>query len=61
MELQASLVESLHGLSKVIDEKVHLLASKGDESLSELALEVTKHLFDLGILLLFTDMNGADT
>lgn len=48
MDLQPSLVESLHGLSKAIDEKVHLLATSGDEKLSEIALEVTKHLFDLG-------------
>lgn len=48
MDLQPSLVESLHGLSKAIDEKVHLLATSGDEQLSEIALEVTKHLFDLG-------------
>jgi len=48
MELQPALLKSLHGLSSSIDEKVHLLASKGDAGLSELALEVTKHLFDLG-------------
>ena len=48
MDLQPSLVKSLHGLSKAIDEKVHLLATSGDEQLSEIALEVTKHLFDLG-------------
>jgi hypothetical protein len=48
MDLQPSLVESLHGLSKLVDEKVHLLATSGDEKLSEIALEVTKHLFDLG-------------
>lgn len=48
MDLQPSLVESLHGLSKAIDEKVYLLATSGDENLSEIALEVTKHLFDLG-------------
>jgi hypothetical protein len=49
MELQTPLLDSLHGLSKAIDEKVHLLASKGDQTLSELALEVTKHLLDLGM------------
>jgi hypothetical protein len=49
MELQPALLKSLHGLSSSIDEKVHLLASKGDAGLSELALEVTKHLFDLGM------------
>jgi hypothetical protein len=49
MDLQPTLVESLQGLSKAVDDKVHLLASSGDEQLSEIALQVTKHLFDLGM------------
>jgi hypothetical protein len=51
MELQPAFLESLHGLSKSLDEKVHLLASAGDERLAEIALDVTKQLFDLGTCL----------
>jgi hypothetical protein len=58
MDLQPALIQSLHGLSSSIDEKAHLLASKGDAGLSELALEVTKHLFDLGTSPLC--LNGQD-
>lgn len=49
MDLQPALIESLNGLSKSLDDKVHLLASTGDGRLAEIALDVTKQLFDLGM------------
>lgn len=48
-ELQQPLLDSFVALTKQIEDKIHLFATEGgDERLSQVALDVTKQLFDLG-------------
>ena len=48
LELPSALTDGFNQVNKSLDGKIHLLASKGDEELSSSALQVVKHLFDLG-------------
>ena len=48
LDLQPELLDTLKSLTERLDQKIHLLATDGDEQLSQLAAQVTKQLFDLG-------------
>lgn len=48
LDLQPQLLDSLKSFTEQLDQKIHLLATDGDEQLSQIAAQVTKQLFDLG-------------
>ena len=49
VDLQQSLLDNFSVSTKEIEQKIHLFATEGgDERLSQVALDVTKQLFDLG-------------
>lgn len=49
-DMTASTLQALDSLSNGIEQKIHLLASTGDEELAKLALAATKQIFDMGRL-----------
>lgn len=48
LDLQPQLLENLKSFTEILDQKIHLLATDGDEQLAQIAAQVTKQLFDLG-------------
>ena len=48
LDLQPQLLDNLKSFTQILDQKIHLLATDGDEQLAEIAARVTKQLFDLG-------------
>ena len=48
LDLQPQVLQTLKSFTEALDQKIHLLATDGDEQLSQIAAQVTKQLFDLG-------------